>query len=116
MTISLKNTSILDYSDCVVYPDHGIKVAFYGSRYSDGQEVWDPNSPFICNDFYYTDPFCLCSNFYYQYGFVDVYVRQNESSSWVYQGSMSMDSNNCTKDGSKVTLFTVNCTYLSNPN
>lgn len=115
-TIKLTNVSALDYSNCETYPYHELKVEFYGSRYSDGQNLWDPESPFVLDPFYFREPsYCLCDNFYYRSGFVNVYTRPNSSSSWVYQGSMSMDAGNCTMDGSKVTMFTVHCAYLVIP-
>ncbi|MBW6492550.1 MAG: hypothetical protein K0B15_15300, partial [Lentimicrobium sp.] len=39
--INLTNTTALDWSDCEEYPDHEMKVTFFGARYSDGQDVWD---------------------------------------------------------------------------
>jgi len=116
MTIILTNTTALDYGNPSTYCYHELKILFYGSRYSDGQDVWDPNSPFEMDPMYFTNPaYCLCSNFYYQDGRAVVYTREDDESSWVYQGDMFMSSSNCTKDGDKVTFFTVNCMYLSNP-
>lgn len=116
MTIILTNTNALDFSDCEEYRLHEIKVTFTGSRYSDGQWLTDPDSPFIGENVNFTNPFfCLCENFYYRDGYVTVYTRQRYDYQWVYQGSMMMDINNCTMDGSKVTYFTVNCQYLTCP-
>jgi hypothetical protein len=116
-TIKVTNTNALDYSNYYYYPDHEIKVTFYGRRYSDGQGVWDPSSPFIgvgCGG--WTEPFyCLCENFYYCDGEADIYTGQDNAHAWVYQGYMLMSSSNCIMDGQKVTLFTVNCQYLDNP-
>ena len=115
-TIKLTHISALDYCNCSYYPYHELKVTFYGSRYSDGQEVWDPNSPFISGPLYFVEPtYCACANFYYRDGIAYIYTRPNSSSSWVYQGEMYMSSSNCTMDGSKVTMFTINCQYLYNP-
>jgi hypothetical protein len=112
-TIVTDNTDALDYYCYGTPPTGEIKVTFYGSRYSDGQYVWDPDSPFIGAGIDFENPFyCLCENFYYRNGYVNVYTRPNSSSSWEYQGYMYMSSSNCTMDGSKVTVFTVNCQYL----
>lgn len=115
MQINITNTTALDWSNCNLYPNHEMKVTFYGSRYSDGQDVSDPNSPFTFPGWYFQNPsYAQCENFYYQDGQAVVYTRENSSSSWDYQGYMLMSSSNCTKDGSKVTYFTVNCMYLGN--
>jgi hypothetical protein len=93
-----------------------LKVTFFGSRYSDGQDVWDPNSPFEMDPAYFTNPaYCLCANFYYLDGRAFVYTREDDESSWEYQGYMLMSSGNCTLDGLKVTYFTVDYRYLNNP-
>jgi len=116
MTIILTNVSALDYSNACYYQEHEYKVTFYGSRWSDGQELWDPSSPFLGDPSYFSNPiYCYCSNFYYQNGHVYVYTRPDSYSSWVFQGTMLMSSSNCTKIGDKVTFFTVNCQYLDQP-
>ncbi|MEA1877910.1 MAG: hypothetical protein U9N86_13725 [Bacteroidota bacterium] len=114
-TIKLTYTAGLDFGDCDDYPYHELKVEFFGSRYSDGQDVWDPSSPFVMGSYYFSDPvYCGCSNFYYQDGRALVYSKDSTGQSWVYQGDMFMSSSNCTMSGSKVTMFTVDCRYLDN--
>jgi hypothetical protein len=116
MTITLTNVSALDYSDACEYPAHEYKVTFYGSRYSDGQEAWDPSSPFYGSPWYFSNPiFCLCFNFYYCSGIVSVYTRPTSTSQWEYQGCMQLSESNCTMEGSKVTYCTINCQYLMAP-
>ncbi len=62
-TIHVIYTSALDYSDSDDYPDHEIKVTFYGARYSDGQELTDPSSPFYGAEYYFCNPYFNCTNF-----------------------------------------------------
>ncbi len=98
-----------------LYPNRQIKVTFFGARYSDGDDVADPNSPWI-NTAYGDNHAVQCAQFYYQDGRAVVYSRQSSAYSWVYEGDLFMRSNNCTMDGLKVTVFTVNCEALNNPN
>ncbi len=94
--------------------DRQIKVVFTGDRYSDGQTVTDPNCPIIRTAYPETGSYGL-DNFYYRDGTCYIYSRESSSDPWIYQGDMQMSSSNCTMDGSKVLVFTVNVNYLSNP-
>ena len=116
MTIQLYNIDYLDFYDCEEYNDHEYKVTFTGSRYSDGQVVSDPSSPFYGDPWYFSEPIvCYCSNFYYCSGYANIWTREDGSSNWIFQGSMSMSTANCTLEGSKVTFFYVNCALLAQP-
>ncbi|MCK5821408.1 MAG: hypothetical protein KAH17_05965 [Bacteroidales bacterium] len=91
-----------------------VKVTFFGSRYSDSQDVTDPNSPDIATDF--ADPHTVgLAQYYYRDGYATIWSRESSVDSWISQGTMNMSSSNCTMDGSKVMVFTVNCAYLYNP-
>ena len=94
--------------------DGNMKVRFWGDPYPSGQEDYDDACPWYVSSSM-SAVTCQCDIFYYLEGRCDVWSRASSEDPWVYDGCMTMNANNCTMVGSKVTGFLVDTRYLVNP-